>query len=167
MDWLSLLHQMRIAFLLGFALLEVWLVVKWVRHAWTTVFTLRDWLGAFAFWLGILSSCVLGYDYAYYWLTRRLVVATGLGLFRLLEFGLLTAIGSLPFGFTGRGWVRRAAVFVSVVAAFQWANLCLPSRFEHIFTEAMFTTLVAGTLLWFGIHLCFVRFCSRGKQENP
>jgi hypothetical protein len=161
-----LLHQMRIAFFLGFTLLAVWLVVKWVRHAQATAFTVRDWLGAFGFWLGILSSSVLGYSYAHFWVTHKLLVAGGLGLWHLLEFGSLTAVGGLLFGFAGRGWVRRAAVFVSVVAAFQWANLDFPIT-DRVTTETMLATLAAGTLLWFGIHMWIARFGPREKQRNP
>jgi hypothetical protein len=121
-DWLHLLDQIRIVFMLGFALFAAWLVVKWVRHAWATALTVRDWHGAFAFWLGILSSSVLGYLYAYFWVTHKLLVTSGLGLRYLLELGSYSAVGGLLFGLAGRGWVRRAAAFISVVAAFQWAS---------------------------------------------
>ncbi|HME59095.1 MAG TPA: hypothetical protein VKF63_12210 [Terracidiphilus sp.] len=151
MNWPYLIQQIRVVFLLGFTLFAVWLVVKWVRHARVTSFTIRDWIGAFAFWLGILSSFVLGYSYAYFWATH-MFLAGARGLLYLLEFGFVTAVAGTLLGVAGRGWVRRAAVFVSVVAAFQWANFAFPPTGVYLVTEAMFASLAAGMLLWVGIH---------------
>jgi hypothetical protein len=151
MDWPYLLDQMRSVFLLGFALFAGWLVVKWVRHARTTSFTIRDWIGAFAFWLGILSASVLGYSYVYFWATHKFLGGIE-GLYELTGYGFLTTLAGILAGFAGRGWVRRAAVFVFAVTAFEWTRFFPFRVHDYLITEAMFATLAAGTLLWFGIH---------------
>jgi hypothetical protein len=151
MNWPYLIQQTRVVFLLGFTLFAVWLVVNWVRHARATSFTIRDWIGAFAFWLGILSSSVLGYSYAYYWATHKFLGGIQ-GLYELTGYGFLTTVAGTLVGLAGRGWVRRAAEFVLVVAAFEWARFFPIRVHDYVFTEVMFAALAVGTLLWFGIH---------------
>jgi hypothetical protein len=145
-----LFQQMQVAFMCGFTLFEVWLGVKWVRHARVTEFTKRDWFGALGFWLGFLSSSVLGYEVAYFGAIHEPFVGVS-GLLYLILLGSLSAVGGLLFGLMGRSWVRPTAVFVSVVAAFEWANLVFPFTQEYVIAETMIATLVAGTLLWFAI----------------
>lgn len=156
MDWSYLVHQLRVVFMLLFGLLAIWLMMKWVHNAQKARFTVRDWLGSLAFWLGMLSASVLGFCYAYFSVFHKLI-ADARGLLYFLEFGVCTAVAGILLGVAGYGWVRRAAVFVSVVAAFQWANLAFPAADEHLTTEAMLATLAVGVFIWFGIHLCFAR----------
>jgi len=158
MDWSYLIHELRVVFLQGFTLFSVWSVMRWVRYARAATFTKRDWFGAFAFWIGILLSSLLGYYYAYFWVTNKLVVA----LIPVSLVSFVTAVGGLLLGLAGRGWVRRAAVFVLVVVAFQWANLVFIPTPEYVVMAVMFATLSAGTLLWYGIHF-WVRRGRRGK----
>jgi hypothetical protein len=153
----DLAYQMRVAFMMIYTPIAVWLLVKWFRRVRGMRFTSRDWLGAIAFWFGILSSLIQGCVYLYYSLTQRLIFGSGLGLWYLLMLGLMTALCGLIFGVAGRGWVRRAAVFVSAAMAFQWANLGCPLQYKVLLTELMFVIMIGGTLLWFGIHLWLQR----------
>jgi hypothetical protein len=151
MEWQDLIYRVRVVFLLGFILFAIWLMASWMRHARENLSTIRDWIGAFAFWLGILSCSVLGYQYAYFGVTHKLVADVGT-MASLVWYGLLTSIGGIPVAFAGRGWVRRAAVFILVVATFEWSHFEHASRRDYVVTEAMFATLAFGALLWFAIH---------------
>jgi hypothetical protein len=142
---------MRVVFLLGFILFTIWLMARWMRHARENLSTIRDWIGAFAFWLGIVSCFVLGYQYAYFAATHKLVADIGT-IASLISSCLLASIGGISIAFAGRGWVRRAAVFILVVAAFEWSRPQQAASCGYMITEAMFATLAVGALLWFAIH---------------
>jgi hypothetical protein len=150
MAWQDLLYRVRVVFLLGFILFAIWLMARWIRHARENLSTMRDWIGAFAFWLGILSCSILAYQYAYFGATHKLV-ADDVTMASLFYYGLLASIGGILVAFAGRGWVRRAAVFILVVAAFEWDHFQHGYSRGYVVTEAMFATLAVGALMWFAI----------------
>jgi hypothetical protein len=143
MEWQDLLDRVRVVFLLGFILSAIWLMARWLRHARENLCTIRDWIGAFAFWLGILSCSVLGYQYSYFGATHKLAADVGT-MASLIWNCLLASMGGILVAFAGRGWVRRAAVFVLVVATFEWAHFEHASRRDYVVTESMFASTPPG-----------------------
>jgi hypothetical protein len=151
MNWPYLIQLTRVVFLLGFILFAIWQMMRWMRHARENLSTIRDWIGAFAFWLGIVSCSVLGFQYAYFAATHKLVADIGT-MASLISSCLLASIAGIPIAFAGRGWVRRAAVFILVVAAFEWSLPEHAASRGYVITETMFAALAVGALLWFAIH---------------
>jgi hypothetical protein len=151
MAWPDLVDFVRVVFQLGFILVTIWLVARWVRHARKNLATIRDWVGAFAFWLGILSCSVLFYGHAYFFATHKLFADIST-FYSVVSSGLLTSIAGIPVAFVGRGWVRRAGVFILTVAFFEWEHFEQAFSRSYVVTEAMFTTLALGALLWLAIH---------------
>jgi hypothetical protein len=108
----------------AYTALLVWSLVRLVRAKKSTVFALRDWFGVSGLLAGICSATLLSCFFIYYRVEDR-VLFSGYVYpdFVYHVTGSCLAIVGLLLASLGRGWVRRAGVFASLVAALQWLRL--------------------------------------------
>jgi len=147
MKWLFrclyLITELKLFIMIAFTAFVIWSFVKWILAMMTKVFSLRDWLGSAGLLFGTFSwSLLIGFSF--YYAVENKIPVHGSALIVFYTIGSCAAVSGMLLALTGRGWVRRSALIVSLSMVFQWLGMWnMGLGLDQIITIAIFLLLIA------------------------
>lgn len=152
-----------------FASIVIWSLIKLMLARRSTVFTLRDWLGAAGLLAGTCSWALFAFFYVYLVVEHRIIFSGS--VYSQLIYNIVgssAAVTGVVLALMGRGWMRRSGLFVSLVMAFQWLGLwfIIDDGLDLWITIVSFVLLVAWGVISFATRYLAARSPTSSTQPQ-